>query len=93
MDYTLSINYVVSVTNLRYDLDIEAFKKQHCNHKCIMCKYRFVHAYEDDTPASYTPYHWWLGKCAKTNIDIESDVLPPDDCPFEQIEEGHSRFD
>lgn len=64
-------------------LDIEYLKKQHCNHKCIKCKHRFVYAYEDDSPAGRTPYHWWLGTCEELNIEISDNKLPPENCPFE----------
>ena len=76
-----------------YGLDIEQLKKEHCNHKCIICKHRFIFAYEDDTPASYTPYHWWLGKCAKLSIDIKDDELPPEDCPFEELGDDEHRYE
>lgn len=67
--------------NTVYD-DIEQYKKQHINHKCFFCEHRYVYAYEDDTPASYTPYHWWLGRCGLLEIDVNSDELPPENCMF-----------
>lgn len=74
-----------AMSTIKYGLDMESLKKQHCNHKCISCKHRAVYAYEDDTPASYTPYHWWKGTCTELGIEIRDNVLPPDNCPFESV--------
>ncbi len=68
-----------------YD-SVEIYKLQHCNHKCIECMNRMVYAYEDDTPAGHTPYHWWEGKCDALGIKIKDDELPPQNCPFEAKE-------
>ena len=65
---------------VRYDLDIERLKREHCNHKCLGCKHRLVYAYEDDTPAGRTPYHFWEAKCTKLNITIRDNEIPPVDC-------------
>lgn len=62
-------------------LDIEQLKKEHCNHKCLGCEHRFVYAYEDDTPAGRTPYHWWEATCTLLNVTVYSDKLPPE-CGF-----------
>ncbi len=70
------------MSKVNYD-DIEFLKKQHCNHKCINCKHRFVYAYEDDSPAGRTPYHWWQATCEELNIEISDNKLPPENCPFE----------
>ena len=61
---------------------IEMLKKKHINHKCSSCKFQCVTGYEDNTPASYTPYHWWEGYCDVTKVAINSDKLPPEDCPY-----------
>ena len=73
---------------IRYDLDLKSLKKEHCNHKCIFCVHRLVYVYEDDTPAGRTPYHFWQGKCARHEIDICDNVLPPKNCDFEKENES-----
>lgn len=71
---------------IRYDLDIERLKIEHCNHKCITCKHRLVDVYEDDTSAGRTPYHYWVGKCAAHEFVISHNVMPPKNCDYEKKE-------
>lgn len=89
MDIVFSILYDFAMSKADYkELMLEQWKAEHPNHKCIFCEHRFVYAYEDDTPASYTPFHWWLGTCDATGQKIESDKLPPENCPFEKKKES-----
>lgn len=65
-------------------LNLDMLKLMHCNHKCIKCEHRFVYAYEDDSPAGRTPYHWWQATCELNGKEINSDEIPV--CPMESAE-------
>ena len=64
------------------EAEIENAKRKYINWLCDGCENKMITVYEDDTPASRTPYGWWAGTCTALNVGISSSELPPKKCPL-----------